>query len=133
MSLPEQGVERLAQLGDQLNAEMAQLLKTLKDNSQHVRLEDERIVIAPLEAQEQPQRLKTLKALINQSLPQVDLTDLLIEVDQLTGFSDALVHSGGNRFRSPETKLYLYAAILSQAKRNEELTLSELYPSSLSQ
>jgi len=114
MSLPEQGEERLTQLGEQLDAEMTQLVKTLTDNPQ-IRLEDERLVISPLEAQEHPQRIETLKTLVNQCLPQVDLTDLLIEVDQLTGFSDALVHSGGNRSRSQETKLYLYASILAQA------------------
>ncbi len=87
MSLPEQSEERLTYLGDQLNAEMTQLVKTLTDNSQNIRLEDERIVISPLDAQEEPQRIKTLKRLVNQCLPHVDLTDLLIEVDQLTGFS----------------------------------------------
>ena len=114
MALPQTGQERLVQLDEQLNEQMTQLVKTLKDNPD-IRLEYERIVISPLDAQEEPQRIKTLKALVNQCLPQVDLTDLLIEVDQLTGFSDALVHSGGNQSRSPDTKLYLYAAILAQA------------------
>lgn len=114
MSLPEQGKQQLQDLNQQLDAEMTQFMETLKDNP-NVRLEDDRIVLSPLEAQEQSTRHKKLKALVNQCLPKIDLTDLLIEVDLLTGFSDHLVHMGGHQTRSRETKLYLYAALLSQA------------------
>ncbi len=114
MSLPEQGKRQLQELNQQLDAEMTKFMETLKDNP-NVRLEDDRVVLSPLEAQEQSKRQKKLKALVNQCLPKIDLTDLLIEVDLLTGFSDHLVHMGGHQTRSRETKLYLYAAILSQA------------------
>lgn len=114
MSLSEQGKQRLKELNRQLEAEMAQLKKTLKHNP-NVRMVDEKIVLSPLEAQEESKRLKKLKVLVSRCLPRIDLTDLLIEVDVLTGFSDHLVHTGGHKVRSQETKLYLYAALLSQA------------------
>jgi TnpA family transposase len=114
ISLPEEGKGHLKDLNCQLDAEMTQFMETLKHNP-NVRLVDERIVLSPLEAQEQSKRLKMLKSLVNQCLPKINLTDLLIEVDLLTGFSDHLVHTGGHQPRSQETTLYLYAALLSQA------------------
>lgn len=114
MSLPKQGKQQLKDLNQQLDAEMTQFMETLQHNP-NVRLVDDRIVLSPLEAQDQSKRHKKLKALVNQCLPKVDLTDLLIEVDLLTGFSDHLVHTGGHQTRSRETQLYLYAALLSQA------------------
>ncbi|KAI9129999.1 Tn3 family transposase [Acaryochloris sp. CCMEE 5410] len=114
MSLPEQGEQRLEDLNRQLDTEITRFMGTLQHNPD-VRVVDERIVLSPLEAQAQSKQHKHLKSLVNQSLPEVDLTDLLIEVDILTGFSDHLVHTGGHQTRSQETKRYLYAALLSQA------------------
>lgn len=114
MSLPEQATEQLNDLNQQLDSEMTQFMETLQYQPD-VRLVDERIVLSPLEAQEQSKQLKKLKSQISRCLPKIDLTDLLIEVDLLTGFSDHLVHTGGHQTRSQETKRYLYATLLAQA------------------
>ena len=114
MGLPETGAERLAQLSEQLETEMATFVQTLAHDPE-VRLEEEKIVISPLEAQAESPRLKRLKTLVEQCIPQVELTELLIEVDELTQFSDALIHTGGNQNRTDNTKRHLYASLLSQA------------------
>ena len=62
----------------------------------------------PLEAEAQPERLKTLKALVAQCLPQVELAELITEVDQLTRFSESLVHTDGKPSRIENTEVYLY-------------------------
>jgi TnpA family transposase len=56
-----------------------------------------------------------ISALPGKGLPRIDLSDLLMEMDKLTGFSYALTHAGGYASRSQETQKYLYAAILAQA------------------
>lgn len=112
--LPETGAERLAQLSEQLEAEMTTFVDTLQQNPD-IRLEEEHLVISPLDAEEESPRLQQLKVLVEQCMPQVELTELLIEVDELTHFSDALIHTGGNANRTDNTKLHLYASLLSQA------------------
>jgi len=45
----------------------------------------------------------------------VQLPVLLIEVDQLTGFSDEFTHAGGAQPRNPELRRNLYAALIAYA------------------
>ena len=114
LGMPEVGEQRLKALTAQLEHELDKFTETLKANPQ-VRIEDEQLILSPLEAESPSDTVKALQALISKCLPLVDLTDLMIEVDQLTRFTQSLVHTGGNASRSSETQVYLYAAILAQA------------------
>lgn len=49
------------------------------------------LVVTPSKAEELPPSVKPLRAAIDQALPRVELTDLLVEVDAWTGFSNELV------------------------------------------
>jgi len=51
---------------------------------------------------------------VTSRLPLIDLPDLLIEVDQWTGFSRHLRHLGGYEPRRPDFLPLLYAALLAQ-------------------
>lgn len=114
LGMPETGEERLQFLTTQLDQELLDFTQTLQDNS-CVRVEDDRLIVSPLEAESLPETVTTLQSLVSKSLPLVDLTDLLIEVDGWTRFTESLVHAGGHRSRSGETRVHLYAAILAQA------------------
>ena len=46
--------------------------------------------------------------------PYVDLSEVLIEVDRWTGFSQCLEHAAGSEPRSKDLQRRLYAALLSQ-------------------
>ena len=73
-----------------------------------------RVVVSPLEAEERPERVERLEDDITARLPLIDLPDLLIEVDQWTGFSHHLRHLNG---REPHRLTFLpvlYTALLSQ-------------------
>lgn len=114
LGMPETGDQRLKVLTAQLDSELVKFTQTVQTHTQ-VRIEDERLILSPLEAESPNETVKALQTLVSKCLPLVDLTDLMIEVDQLTQFSQSFVHTGGNGSRSPETQVYLYAAILSQA------------------
>lgn len=114
VGMPEVGEQRLKLLNTQLDSELVKFTQTLKNNHR-VRIEAEQLILSPLEAESPSDTVKALQAMVSKCLPLVDLTDLLIEVDQLTRFTQSLVHTGGNSSRSPETQVYLYAAILAQA------------------
>lgn len=87
-----------------------QKVDKLLDKSDKIRLEKGEVVISPLEAEEKPQSLLGLEELINSRLPQVDLSDLLIEVDSWITYSKCFEHADYTE-RCPELK-YLYAALL---------------------
>ena len=55
-----------------------------------------------------------LEETVTSRLPLIDLPDLLIEVDQWTGFSQDLRHLSGHEPRRPDFLPVLYAALLSQ-------------------
>ncbi len=97
--------------------ELSQLLSsfdtTFQDNEQ-VRIEKDKLVVSPLKAEEVPDSTKQLRKQIRERLPWIELTDLIIEIDNLTGFSQALVHAADAENRIPDIKRYLYAAIIAQ-------------------
>jgi TnpA family transposase len=98
--------QELSQLLSQFNA-------TFQDNEQ-VRIEKDKLVVSPFKAEEVPDSTKQLRKQIRERLPWIELTNLIIEIDNLTGFSQALVHAADAENRIPDIKRYLYAAIIAQ-------------------
>ncbi|MCH2247036.1 MAG: Tn3 family transposase [Crocosphaera sp.] len=115
LQLPLKGKKRLQQQQKELDVQLDKLHQTIQDNDQ-VRLDEEdELVISPLQAEDLSPSAKNLQQLVGKRLPCLDLSDLLIEIDQLTGFSYGLTHAGGNPSSPSDFKQYLYAAILAQA------------------
>ena len=75
-----------------------------------VRMEGNDLVVSPLEAKQKPERNVELERLIDERLPFVELSELLIEVDGWTHFSDDFEHAGGTEPRNRELRRHLYAA-----------------------
>ncbi len=115
LQLPKNGKERLQQQREALDYQLEKFHQTINDNDQVRMDENGELIISPLRALDLPLSAKNLQQLIGKMLPLVDLSELFIEMDKLTGFSYALTHAGGNVSRPPETQKYLYAAILAQA------------------
>ena len=78
-------------------------------------MEGNDLVVSPLEAEQKPERTVELERLIDERLPFVELSELFMEVDGWTHFSDDFEHAGGTEPRSRELRSHLYAAILAQA------------------
>ena len=53
------------------------------------------MILSPLEADNRPASAEALEDLITARLPLVELSELLIEVDAWTHFSDHFVHAAG--------------------------------------
>ena len=58
--------------------------------------------MARLTAQPEPQRLGQIKDLISQRYGILDLLDIFVEADRLTGFTQFFTHSGTKEVRSRE-------------------------------
>ena len=53
-----------------------------------------------------------MKLQIRERLPWIELTELLIEIDNLTGFSQALISAADSETRTPELQRHLYSFLL---------------------
>ena len=76
---------------------------------------DGELIVSPLPAEQVPAEADTLAEATSARLPRVQLPALLIEVDQLTGFSEEFTHAGGAQPRNPELRRNLYASLITYA------------------
>jgi TnpA family transposase len=113
---PENGAVRLEERGRELTELLPRVHRLVARNGKagEVRMEKGRVVVPPLEGEERPESVTRLEEAVASRLPLIDLPDLLIEVDQWTGFSRHLRHLGGYEPRRPDFLPVLYAALLSQ-------------------
>ena len=114
IQVSELGTPTIEQRCQELSALLSQFDASFKDNEQ-VRIEKDKLVVSNLKAEEVPDSTRQLRKQIQERLPWIELTNLLIEIDNLTGFSQTLVHAGDSENRTTDIKRYLYAAIIAQA------------------
>lgn len=115
LGAPLSASTRLAERKAVLEELAARLNALLRGGNSAIHTEEDRIVVSPLEADEEPPSLVRLRKIIDDRLPRVDITDVLIAVDNLTGFSDAFRHLDGVATRGKGLLTQLYACILAQA------------------
>ena len=113
LQAPDEGTVRLTQRGAELEALLERVDPLLKRDT-GVRMEDGDLIVTRLEAQERPDSAATLERLIDERLPRVELSELLVEVDGWTGFSSCFEHASGREPRSPDLTRHLYASVLAQ-------------------
>ena len=89
--------------------------KTDRPKGVNVRLENGKLVVTKLAGEERPDSIKLLEELVSERLPEIELTDILIEVDAWTEFSRHFKHPNGQAPRSREALSHCYASILAQA------------------
>jgi len=122
---PLDGRERLSQRQAELELLLA---KMDRDVSCHgaVRMEEETLVITPLQAEERSESLVQLEKLVDNRLPRIDLPDLLIEVDRWTEFSRHFQHAGGDEPRSKDLLTHCYASLLAQSCNYGLTTMAQI-------
>ena len=112
---PGAGDQRLAEREADLERLLARVDRRLAERNSPVRLEDGRLILTPLAAEERPASVEALANAIGERLPKVDITDLLVEVDRWVRFSERFTHAAGQEARGSHFLLYLYACLLAQA------------------
>lgn len=85
------------------------------DRKINIRMENGKMVVTKLPGEEISPSSEALKKEVSDRLPEIELTDLLIEVDGWTNFSRHFTHPNGNEPRSPDALRHCYAGILAQA------------------
>jgi TnpA family transposase len=84
------------------------------NRSDGIRIEHGELIVPQDDGDDLPETVKALEAQISRRIPHVDLTDLLLEVDQWIGFSRYLTHAGGGQPRTNDLLLHLHAAVVAQ-------------------
>ena len=115
MGAPLDAKVRLEERKQELAGLMAKVEGLLNDQDSDLREEAGRLVLTPLVAEEKTLALKQLALAISDRLPRVNITDLLVEVDSWTQFSEALTHLNAPSRRDPESLKHLYTCLLAQA------------------
>jgi len=80
-----------------------------------VSIENNRLSLIRLRAEDLPHSVKALQQIITQRLPRIDLDELLIEVDQWTHFQDDFEHISQHQASNPQNVRLLHASLLAQA------------------
>lgn len=81
-----------------------------------IRMENGKMIVTKLPGEQISPSSEALKKEISERLPEIELTDLLIEVDGWMNFSRHFAHpSGSEPRRSPDALHHCYASILAQA------------------
>ena len=111
---PEDGTQRLHEREKELE-ELFFRVEGIISEEDSVRLEDKRIVVSPIKADDRPESVIALEKNITKRLPKIDLVDLLVEVDSWTSFSSCFTHASGSEVRSKDFLKHLYACIFAQA------------------
>ena len=114
IQVPEDGTERLRERESELSG-LLDRVEALLHQGRRRPYGGQRLVVSPLEAEQKPESTVELERLIDERLPLVELSELLIEVDGWTRFSDDFEHAGGTEPRSRELRSHLYASVLAQA------------------
>ena len=90
--IPLDPSDRIDELNRILIRELHALDDTL-DGSTSVRIDNDRLVVAPLTAEDSDPDIKRLRHRIRNLLPEMELVDVLVEVNSWCGFLDELVHA----------------------------------------
>jgi TnpA family transposase len=115
LGTPIDATVRLAQREAELLRLIEQVEVLLNEAEGDLREEKDKLVLSPFEAEERTTELNQLTYLMTNRLPNLDITDLLVEVDSWTHFSDAFEHLQSPHRRDTNLLLHLYSCLLAQA------------------
>lgn len=115
LKIPEDGVARLDERKRELELRLERLDRQLAEGIGEVRMESGELIVSRYRAQERPGSVVVLEEAVAERFPQVELSELLIEVDSWTDFSSRCEHAAGVSRRSGDHLTPLYASILAHA------------------
>ena len=106
---------RLAERESELITLMGQVEELLAQSDSDLREERGKLILSPIKADEKTLELKRLAQEITARLPRIEITDLLVEVDSWTDFSNAFEHLNLSQDHDHNSLLSLYSCLLAQA------------------
>lgn len=112
---PSEGESRLQEREAELQILAERVEQLHVDKHSWLRQENGKWVLTPVAGEDRPISAEALEEAIVERLPRLDITDLLIEVDQWVNLTSWFKHaSSGLSSKNEEELTYLYAALLAQ-------------------
>lgn len=112
IQMPEDNAARLEERSQQLRALLPRVDTLLAQNGP-ARMDKGRLIVSPFTTEDRPASAVELEQRIEDKLPHIELSELLIEVDRWTQFSQHFTHASGSTARSKDFLSHLYAALLA--------------------
>ncbi|MBE9170205.1 Tn3 family transposase [Pleurocapsales cyanobacterium LEGE 06147] len=106
---------RLTERESELIVLMGQVEELLNQPDSDLKEERGSLVLSPFKADEKTLELKRLAEDITARLPRIEITDLLVEVDSWTDFSNVFEHLNLSQAHDHDSLLSLYSCLLAQA------------------
>lgn len=106
--------ETLQDLALKLDETYQKAQKKLVKNEEF-RIENNRIVLPPLDRLEEPKTLKKLRKQVHSLMPHTDLPELILELHQWIPFLDAFTHISEGNSRVKDLSISICAVLISQA------------------
>jgi hypothetical protein len=122
---PSDGAAHLEGCRREMDDALARLRRAVSRGAV-VKVQEGKILLGRDPAEELPASAVALGEEVSGRLPKIELTDLLVEVDRLAGFSRFFTHAGGSEPRTPELHVHLYASVLAQATNIGPVRMAEL-------
>ena len=88
---PSSAAEALQPLADDLDRAYKNTTKRWDSNTA-VRMENDKLILSPLDKLEEPKSLKKLRKQVQSLLPHIDLPELVLELNRWVPFLDAFTH-----------------------------------------
>ena len=124
LHLPADGRERLAVRREELEGLLGRLDREFPKGGFDI--EDGSLHVPRLRAVDVPPEVAALEQMVSERLPQIDLSELLIEVDGWTNFTGCFEHAGGAEPRTRDLRTYLFAGVVSQACNFGPVTMAKV-------
>nr|MDQ3398786.1 Tn3 family transposase [Deinococcota bacterium] len=112
---PLLATSRLEDKAQELEKVAQRVERLLAAEGSNVRVEAGELILTPHKAADDTPELVWLRQQLDQRLPRRDITNVLIDVDNASGFSEGLTHLAGPQRRDKELLLHLYGSLLAQA------------------
>ncbi|HDM8245499.1 TPA: Tn3 family transposase [Vibrio campbellii] len=112
---PQNALERLKYQLDSTFKEVGQRFEGNHQVSIELKDNKARLNISALEPDQEPLSTTTLRQAITELLPRVDLTELLVEINAITGFTSEFTHVSESKARAHDLEISLCAVLMSEA------------------
>ena len=107
-------VEALKPLADELDKAYKNTAERWDSNTA-VRIENEKLVLSPLDKLEEPTSLKKLRNRVQSLIPHTDLPEIILELNRWVPFLDAFTHISEGNSRVNDLSISICAVLISQA------------------
>lgn len=107
-------IEALQPLSDDLDRTYKTTAKRWDSNTA-VRMENDRLILSPLDKLEEPKSLKKLRKQVQSLLPHIDLPELVLELNRWVPLLDAFTHISESNSRVNDLHISICAVLIAQA------------------